>query len=210
MARGMTSSGDAPAKSCGCQRVTAISSSAPSGRHAGRRFGARHLLDPWAWLALGGGSGLAPVAPGTAGSLLAVALWWLLLADLPWPLQGAAALVAFAVGWLALTRVGQRYSAADEPAFVIDEIVGCWVALASVPKSWPWVVAAFALFRLADIVKPWPISWADQAFAGTREGERQPRMPLRALGIMLDDLLAGVLVAALLLAAQAVFVMATN
>ena len=152
---------------------------------------------------MGGGSGLAPVAPGTAGSLLALVLWWWLLADLPWLVQGIVALLAFGVGWLALTRLGQRLSSddeplGDEPAFVIDEIVGCWVALASVPKSWPWVIAAFALFRLADIVKPWPISWADRVFSGAK----QPRKALWALGIMLDDFIAGVLVAALLLAAQ--------
>ena len=168
----------------------------------------RHLRDPWALIALGGGSGLAPFAPGTAGSLLAVALWWLLLADLHWLLQSALVLTAFGVGLLALNRVVRRYSGAgkpldDEPAFVIDEIVGCWAALASVPKSWPWIVAAFALFRLADIFKPWPVSWADRSFAHKPACERQPNSPLRrAFGIMLDDLLAGILVAALLLAAQ--------
>ena len=168
----------------------------------------RHLRDPWALIALGGGSGLVPFAPGTAGSLLAVALWWLLLADLHWLLQSAAALIAFGVGLLALNRVVKRYSTTgepldDEPAFVIDEIVGCWVALASVPKSWPWIVAAFALFRLADILKPWPVSWADRSLAHRPSCENRSNSPWqRALGIMLDDLLAGVLAAALLLAAQ--------
>ena len=151
-------------------------------------------------IALGGGSGLAPFAPGTAGSLLAVVVWWLLIADLHWLVQSGIVLAAFGTGLLVVDRVVRRYSLNDEPAIVIDEIVGCWAALASVPKSWPWIVAAFALFRLADIAKPWPVSWADRSLSGDVSSRQRPG--LESLGIMLDDLIAGVMVAALLLMAQ--------
>lgn len=97
----------------------------------------------------------------------------------------AVALAAFGLGVLLVERVVRRHNLGDEPAIVWDEIAGCWLALAVVPKSWPWVVAAFALFRLGDIAKPWPVSWADRSVGG-------------GLGIMLDDLIAGGLVAAAL------------
>lgn len=94
----------------------------------------------------------------------------------------AVALVAFGVGVALVERVVRRYDLGDAPAIVWDEIAGCWLALAVVPKSWPWVVAAFVLFRLGDIAKPWPVSWADRSVGG-------------GLGIMLDDLIVGGLVA---------------
>ena len=135
--------------------------------------------------ATGFGTGLSPVAPGTVGSVLAVLIWWFAIAPAQFLVQVAVALAAFGVGVLVVNRVVKRYELGDEPAIVWDEIAGCWLALAVVPKSLPWVVAAFALFRLADIAKPWPVSWADRSVKG-------------GLGVMLDDLIAGVLVAALL------------
>lgn len=152
------------------------------------------MRDPAVLVATGLGTGCVPIAPGTVGSALAVAIWWLLLAELPRPVQAGIVLATFGLGLLLLHRVIQRYSVEnepvkDEPAIVIDEFVGCWAALASIPKTWPWALAAFALFRLADIAKPWPISWADRSLPG-------------AIGIMLDDLLAGILVALLLVATQ--------
>ena len=138
-----------------------------------------------ALLATGFGTGLSPYAPGTAGSLLAALVWWFAIAELPLVARIAVALVAFGLGVLLVERVVRRYELGDAPAIVWDEIAGCWLALAVVPKSWPWVVAAFLLFRLADIAKPWPVSWADRSVAG-------------GLGIMLDDLVAGGLVAVVL------------
>lgn len=136
-------------------------------------------------LATGFGTGLSPCAPGTVGSLLAVLIWWFAIAELPLVARIAVALVAFGLGTLVVERVVHRLELGDAPAIVWDEIAGCWLALAVVPKSWPWVVAAFVLFRIADIAKPWPVSWADRSVGG-------------GLGIMLDDLIAGGLVAALL------------
>lgn len=145
----------------------------------------QHLHDPIVLAATGGGSGLVPIAPGTAGSAVGVALWWFLLADLGIAWQAGIVGAAFVLGVLAAEGAVQRYSLGDEPAIVVDEMVGCAVALLAVPKSWPWVLAAFVLFRVADIAKPWPIGWADRNVSG-------------GLGIMLDDLLAGLLVAAIL------------
>lgn len=145
----------------------------------------RHLRDPLVLAATGGGSGLVPLAPGTAGAALGTALWWVALADLAVGLQIGIVSAAFVAGVLVAENVVQRYGLGDEPAIVVDEIVGVAVALLAAPKSLPWVVAAFVLFRLADILKPWPIGWADRSVKG-------------GFGIMLDDLLAGLLVAGLL------------
>lgn len=145
------------------------------------------LRDPLALLATGFGTGLSPYAPGTAGSLLAVLIWWFAFAELPLVARVAVAVVAFGIGVVLVERVVRRYDLGDAPAIVWDEIAGCWLALAVVPKSWPWVVAAFALFRLGDIAKPWPVSWADRSVSG-------------GLGVMLDDLIVGGLVAVVLAA----------
>ena len=149
----------------------------------------RHLRDPLVLAATGGGSGLMPFAPGTAGAALGAALWWVALADLAIGLQIAIVGAAFVAGALVAESVVQRYGLGDEPAIVVDEIVGVAVALLAAPKSLPWVVAAFVLFRLADILKPWPIGWADRSVKG-------------GFGIMLDDLLAGLLVAGFLVVAR--------
>ena len=140
-------------------------------------------------MAAGFGCGLAPYAPGTVGTALGAALWWFLFAELDLAIRVGAVVGAFAIGVAVVDRVVRRHRLGDEPAIVLDEIVGCWVALLAVPKTLPWALAAVALFRLGDIWKPWPVSWADRTIKG-------------GLGIMLDDLIAGALVALLLLAAQ--------
>ena len=73
----------------------------------------------------------------------------------------------------------------DASAFVLDEFVGQWVALVAAPKSLLVVGIGFALFRAFDIAKPWPVSWADRRLSG-------------GLGVVLDDVLAGVLAAVVL------------
>ena len=140
-------------------------------------------------MAAGFGCGLAPYAPGTVGTALGAALWWLLFAELDLAIRVGVVVGAFAIGVAVVNRVVRRHRLGDEPAIVLDEIVGCWVALLAVPKTLPWLLAAVALFRIGDIWKPWPVSWADRSIKG-------------GLGIMLDDLIAGALVALLLLAAQ--------
>jgi phosphatidylglycerophosphatase A len=150
-----------------------------------RRIVAADLKSPYVLLATGLGSGLAPVAPGTVGSLLALPIWWWCFADLP-PLQqvlvvGVIALVSI---WV-VDRACRAAGVGDAQAFVLDEFAGQWVALIAAPKSFVAVALGFALFRLFDIAKPWPVSWADRRLRG-------------GLGVMADDLIAGLLAAVVL------------
>jgi len=140
---------------------------------------ARDLGDPLVLIATGAGCGLFPVAPGTVGSLLGAVIWWFAFAELDLPIRALAACAAFALATLAVQRLQTRKAVGDSPAIVVDEIVGIWFALLAAPKSPSWVIAGFLLFRLLDIAKPWPISWADRNLKG-------------GLGTMLDDLMAGV------------------
>jgi phosphatidylglycerophosphatase A len=130
------------------------------------------------------GTGRLRPAPGTWGSLLV----------LPAVLAGPVAclLLAGAVtiaGWLAVRAVLAEGGEQDPGWIVVDEAAGMLVALAAAPAGWGWlgVAAAFALFRAFDILKPWPVSWADGL-----EG---------ATGVMLDDVIAGAMAAAVLLLA---------
>lgn len=142
------------------------------------------FTDPVLFLAFGFGAGLAPRAPGTAGTLAAIPLY-LLLSELP---QGgfAAAVIAVAVcGVWICGRAATRLGVHDHPGVVWDEFAGFLLTMLVADGSWLSIAVGFALFRLFDIWKPWPISWADRNLQG-------------GLGIMLDDLLAGVPAAFLL------------
>ncbi len=135
------------------------------------------FTDPIHFLAFGFGSGLAPFAPGTFGTLAAVPLY-LLLAPLSLPLYLAAVVAAFIAGVWICEQAGTDLGVHDHGGIVWDEFVGLWVTLIAAPAGWQWVVVGFLLFRLFDIWKPWPINWADQQVSG-------------GLGVMLDDLIAG-------------------
>ena len=139
-------------------------------------------------IATGFGCGLAPVAPGTVGSLLGAAIWWFALADLDFYTRSAVVSVGFLAATWMVERLVQRYDLGDEPAIVIDEVVGMWFAVLYLPKSILWLCVAFVLFRIADIAKPWPASWADRTVKG-------------GLGIMLDDGIAGLMALVVALAA---------
>lgn len=149
----------------------------------------RWWLHPRRLLACGFGLGLVPRAPGTCGTLLGVALY-LAMAGLPLP-GYVAALVALAVlGVWVCGRTAAELADSDPAAIVWDEVVGILTALIAAPPGWGWVLAAFLLFRFFDIVKPWPVRAAERVRGG--------------LGILLDDLVAGVLALAVLqLAARA-------
>ncbi|HUT51175.1 MAG TPA: phosphatidylglycerophosphatase A [Alphaproteobacteria bacterium] len=132
------------------------------------------------------GAGLMPKAPGTWGSLAALPFAWLILHyGGYWWLAGAAVLV-FLVGWWASNVYIAGTSATDPGAVVIDEVAGQWLTLlpATTLVWWHWAVG-FALFRFFDIVKPWPVGWADRRVKG-------------GFGVMIDDVIAGVYAGALL------------
>ena len=155
--------------------------------------GQRRLLlgHPAGWIACGFGSGLSPIAPGTAGSLAAL-LPWLVLRDLPWWSYLAVVAFAFALGVWACAWVVRQLRVEDPGVAVWDEFVGLWIALSpllTVAGGWAWIFAGFILFRFFDIVKPWPVSWADRRVPG-------------GLGVMLDDVIAGIYAAASLLVLQ--------
>jgi phosphatidylglycerophosphatase A len=135
------------------------------------------LRHPAGWLASGFGSGFSPFAPGTVGSAAAL-LPWLWLRTLPLPFYALAVVFAFAIGVWASAWVVRRSGVQDPQVVVWDEFVGVWIALAAAPTGLIWMIAGFAAFRLFDIWKPWPVSWADQKLHG-------------GLGVMLDDVFAG-------------------
>ena len=137
------------------------------------------LTHPAGWIASGFGVGLSPRAPGTAGSLVALLPWWFFLRHLSLPTYLGVLLVAFAIGIWAGGWVIDRIRIEDPSVVVWDEFIGQWVALLLAPAGWPWMLGGFALFRLFDIWKPWPVSWADTKIHG-------------GLGAMLDDVLAGI------------------
>ena len=138
----------------------------------------RTVLSRWDYLiAYGFGSGLAPRAPGTAGSLLALLLFLPCL-TLPLLVQLVLIITTLVVGTLVSDRVARELDLKDPSGIVIDEFVGMWITLLFLPSLW-WLVPAFLLFRLFDILKPWPVSWADEELSG-------------GAGIMLDDVVAGI------------------
>ncbi|MCW8918209.1 MAG: phosphatidylglycerophosphatase A [Gammaproteobacteria bacterium] len=141
-----------------------------------------HLADLWSHpanlFALGFGSGLAPRAPGTFGTLAALPpyLFWLQGLSLPWFL--AVIVLSFLLGIWLCDVTARDLGVHDHPGIVWDEFVGLWISCIALPTGWPWLLAAFVLFRFFDILKPWPIRWLDRKVPG-------------GLGIMVDDLLAG-------------------
>lgn len=154
-------------------------------RRAGARFMAGH---PAHWLALGFGSGLSPLAPGTVGTLWAWASFAVIdpwLGDRQW---AALLAVGFVVGLWACTRTAQHLGTADPAAIVWDEVIAFWAVLWLVmPAGLPGQALAFGLFRFFDAAKPGPVGWADRCFKlqpGETIGWRQ------GLGILFDDLVA--------------------
>lgn len=136
-------------------------------------------------LAFGLGAGLFPRAPGTAGTLVAVPLV-LAMSALPTMAYLAVTVLMFFAGIWLCGRTATDLGVHDHSGIVWDEIVGYLVTVAWVPREGLWLVAGFVLFRLFDIWKPWPISVLDRRVKG-------------GLGIMLDDLLAGLVAAGLLI-----------
>jgi phosphatidylglycerophosphatase A len=148
------------------------------------------FTDPVHFLAFGFGAGLSPWAPGTAGTLVAVPIG-IVTYSLGLPVRFALVAIIAAIGVWLCGESARRLNAHDHPGIVWDEIAGYLLAMLAAPPGWPWIVAGFALFRLFDILKPWPIKDLDHGLGG-------------GVGIMLDHNVAGVYAAAVMLAARLV------
>lgn len=140
---------------------------------------ARMLFHPAHFLSLGFGSGLAPIAPGTFGTLAAMPLYWTLM-SLDLTVYLVVVLVLGLLGIALCAYTAKVLGVHDHSAIVWDEVVGYLITMAAAPAGWVWWLGGFVLFRLFDILKPWPIRWIDRRVHG-------------GLGIMLDDVLAGLL-----------------
>ena len=149
------------------------------------------LTNPIHLLAFGFGAGLFPKAPGTMGTVAAM-LIYLALPSMSSSTYAGLILASFVLGIWLCGKTAEDLGVHDHGGIVWDEFVGYWITMFMAPSGLFWVLLGFGLFRLLDIFKPWPIKWADKELAG-------------GLGIMLDDVLAGIM-AALCLQALAVLI----
>lgn len=135
------------------------------------------FTNPVNFLAFGFGSGLAPKAPGTFGTLACIPLY-LLLSNLTLIYYVAVCVLVFVVGIYICGYTAKAINAHDHPGIVWDEFAGFLVTMAGVAFSWKSLILGFVLFRIFDIFKPWPINWLDKKVSG-------------GFGIMVDDIIAG-------------------
>ena len=142
------------------------------------------LASPVGFIAFGLGSGLSPKAPGTIGTLMGMLLW-LPLVHLPMTVALAIIIALFFAGIWICNQASTTLGVHDHGGIVWDEIVAIWLVLVFVPFDWHWWLGAFVLFRLFDILKPWPIGWLDRRLSG-------------GLGIMIDDIVAAIYALAIL------------
>ncbi|MCP1727137.1 phosphatidylglycerophosphatase A [Natronospira proteinivora] len=142
------------------------------------------FTQPVHFLAFGFGLGLSRKAPGTVGTVAALPL---ILLSATWPLwaQGLLALLVTLAGFWICGESARRLNSHDHPGIVWDEIAGWLITMLVVPVTLWTLVAGFLLFRFFDVLKPWPISLLDRHVGG-------------GVGIMMDDVLAGVMAAVLL------------
>jgi len=133
---------------------------------------------PWVVLAAWGPCGFVPVAPGTVGTLGAIPLFWA-LRDLPLALYFLTLVAFIALSTFAASAAGRYWKVVDASPIVIDEVAGYLVTMALVPWSWETAIAGFLLFRLFDVMKPWPASYFD-------------RVVKSGFGVVMDDVAAGV------------------
>ena len=142
-------------------------------------------------MALGFGSGLSPKAPGTMGTLWAWAVFALLQNRLTESQWGWLILVSIPVGWWACAQTAKHMRVMDPGSIVWDEIAAFWLVLWFVsPTSFLGQLAAFALFRFFDAVKPGPVGWADQLYHDLNPATDPAAWRKAGWGIMLDDLVA--------------------
>jgi phosphatidylglycerophosphatase A len=137
-------------------------------------------------LAFGFGVGLSPKFPGTLGTLLAVPIYYFLLSPLPLRVYLLVLLFFILMGCWICRITTKALGIDDYPGIVLDEMLGYWVTMIALPATWYFMVLAFFWFRVFDIWKPWPISWVEEKVKG-------------GVGVVLDDLLAGIVAWAVLL-----------
>jgi phosphatidylglycerophosphatase A len=135
--------------------------------------------NPLYCLAFGFGSGLSPVAPGTFGTLIAIPIYCVMAFFLNAKAYLILTVLAFFAGIWICESVSRDLGEHDYKGIVWDEIVGYLLTMFLVPLHWVWIVLGFILFRIFDILKPYPIKYVDKRVGG-------------GLGIMLDDVLAAV------------------
>ena len=140
---------------------------------------------PILFLAFGFGSGLTKKMPGTMGTVAAIPVYLLLMQANSW-LYGILTVLVCVTGIWICQNAADQLGEHDFGGIVWDEIAGFLITMCLVPFTWTAVLVGFILFRFFDILKPWPIKWIDQKVSG-------------GLGIMLDDVLAGIFAAILLL-----------
>ena len=151
----------------------------------------RMLRDPVHLFAFGFGAGLSPVAPGTFGTVIAIPIV-LVVQHFGFVAHVVFAITASIFGVYVCGESARRLGVHDHPGIVWDEIAGYTVTMLAAPPRWYWLLCGFVLFRIFDIVKPWPIREADHSLTG-------------GLGIMLDDIIAGVFAAAIMFGLQFFF-----
>jgi len=137
------------------------------------------------WLGQGLGSGRIKPAPGTWGTLAGALIWWAIEPALSIEAEIAMVIVASFVGIYLCGRSAELLNVHDDGSIVWDEFAGIWLTYLMLQPGdnlWLWV-AGFVLFRIFDILKPWPIRWIDRSVGG-------------GIGIMLDDLIAGLMAGA--------------
>ncbi|AXF74878.1 phosphatidylglycerophosphatase A [Erwinia tracheiphila] len=143
------------------------------------------MSNPWHLLATGFGSGLCPWVPGTVGSLASIP-FWCLMTLLPQDLYSLVVMFGICIGVYLCHRTAKDMGVHDHGCIVWDEFIGMWITLMAIPvNSWQWVLAGFVIFRILDIWKPWPIRWFDRNVHG-------------GMGIMIDDIIAGIISAGIL------------
>jgi len=150
------------------------------------------LWHPAALIATGGGIGLLPLMPGTWGSLAALPCAWAICALAGHAALAAAALLVFALGCWAAAAVVPASGATDPGFIVVDEVAAQWLVLVAAPLDWGAYLAAFLLFRVFDITKPWPVRTIERRVTG-------------GLGVMLDDVAAALYAILLLLIGEVAF-----
>lgn len=150
------------------------------------------VRDPAQFLGYGLGSGLITPAPGTWGTLAGLIVFLPVLLLSEWAAWGMLITGLLAGSWIC-QKSADAIGVHDHGGIVWDEFVGIWIVLILIPEqTWPWWIAAFIVFRLFDIVKPWPIGWMDEQLEG-------------GFGIMADDVLAGLFAAITLWVIYAAF-----